>query len=131
MWAAMGTCMDIAHMTSVIAQYMTNPEVQHKTIVKHVICYLKGTGNLGILYAAEDTTLELVGYCNTDYTHNKKDWKSYTSYLFMLAGGPISWESRKQATIATSIMVVEYMAIDATTFEMIWLHNLLKNMRFP
>ena len=43
----------------------------------------------------------------------------------MLAGGPISWQTRQQASIAFSTMEAEYMAAFAVTQEAIWLRLLL------
>ena len=46
----------------------------------------------------------------------------------MLSGGPISWQSRQQASVALSTMEAEYMAACAATQETIWLRLLLKDL---
>ena len=46
----------------------------------------------------------------------------------MLAGAPISWQSRSQTTVALSSMEAEYMAACAATQESLWLAMLLEQM---
>ena len=46
----------------------------------------------------------------------------------MLAGGPISWQSRSQPTVALSTMEAECMAAAAATQEALWLRSLLEEM---
>lgn len=43
----------------------------------------------------------------------------------MLNGGPISWSSRRQATVSTSTCEAEYIAQAETACEAVWLRGLL------
>ena len=45
-----------------------------------------------------------------------------------MAGGPISWRSRSQETVALSTMEAEYMAAATATQEAFWLRFLLEEM---
>jgi KUP system potassium uptake protein len=47
----------------------------------------------------------------------------------MLAGSPISWQAKKQSTIALSTAEAEYAALTQAAKEAIWLQNLLKDLR--
>ena len=49
----------------------------------------------------------------------------------MMAGGPISWTSKKQPTIALSSMEAEYMATSLITRSAIWLRTLLAELGIP
>lgn len=40
--------------------------------------------------------------------------------MIYLAGGPVSWNSRKQKTVALSTMEAEYMALSDATKEVIY-----------
>ena len=56
--------------------------------------------------------------------------RSTTGYIFKIAGGPISWRSRMQTSVALSSMESEYMAASAAAQEAIWLNRLLEEMGF-
>ena len=67
-------------------------------------------------------------YVDADYAADVDSRRSVTGYLFMLAGAPISWQSRQQVSVALSTMESEYMAACAATQEAIWLRSLLKDL---
>ena len=58
-----------------------------------------------------------------------EDRRSTTGYYFSLnqIGPPISWKSKKQATVALSSCEAEYMALAATTQEAMFLFMLIKD----
>jgi KUP system potassium uptake protein len=47
----------------------------------------------------------------------------------MLAGSLISWQAKKQSTIALSTAEAEYAALTQAAKEAIWLQNLLKDLK--
>ena len=50
--------------------------------------------------------------------------RSITGYVFNIAGGPVSLQSRMQTSVALSSMESEYMAASAAAQEAIWLKRL-------
>ena len=50
--------------------------------------------------------------------------------MFKLAGGPVSWISKKQQTVALSTTEAEYMASSMAVQEAIWLRSLLKELGY-
>ena len=46
----------------------------------------------------------------------------------MLGQSPLSWKSKKQSMVARSSTEAKYRAIALTTFEVLWLTQLLKQM---
>lgn len=56
---------------------------------------------------------------------------STTGYVFMLAGGPISWQTKKQKSIAASSTKAEYVAAAIASHKALWLSHLLSKMHVP
>jgi len=64
----------------------------------------------------EDGDLEPVGYVDSDYAGCKDTRWSTEDNIFMIAGRPISWECKKQDTVALSTVETEFMMfLRATT----------------
>ena len=70
--------------------------------------------------------LKPTGYVDSDYARDIDTRRSVTGYIFLLAGAPISWQSRQQPSFALSSMECEYMAACAAAQEAVWLIQLLK-----
>ena len=54
--------------------------------------------------------------------------RSTTGCIFFMSGGPVSWQSRMQSTVALSSMEAEYMAASAATQEALWQARLLQQL---
>lgn len=119
MYAAVATCPDISFAVQALSQFNINPSPAHWTSVKHVLRYLNGTRQLGITYGTSELTL--CGYTDADWAQSLSVRCSTSGYVFLLAGGAISWSSKKQPTVALSTMEAEYLALAHATKEAIWL----------
>ena len=75
MYMAMQTCPDIAFAVQHSSQYTPQPAQEHWTTVKHILCYLKGTHNKGIIYTWAKIMPRLEIYSNADFA-NQIDAKS-------------------------------------------------------
>lgn len=126
MYLAVTTRPDIAYAVNYLSQFNTNYDVDHWKAAKRVLRYLKGTSDYGLVY--ERTDLPLFGVVDADWGSNAIDRKSYSGFAFILAGAPISWEARKQRTIALSSTEAEYMAISEATKEAMYLRDVLGNV---
>ena len=139
LWLANGTRPNIAYAVNQVARYMDNPGPQHWEAVLRIIQYLKGSQDKGIVFTGDVTGKDTSGYfsypkadanifVDADHAGHKDDRRSVTGYVFMLSGGPISWQSRSQTTVALSSMEAEYMAACAATQESLWLAMLMEQM---
>jgi len=49
--------------------------------------------------------LEIIGYSDSDFVGCQDSLRSTSGYIFMLAGGTVSWRSAKQSITTSSTMV--------------------------
>ena len=126
MYAMVATRPDLAFPVSVVSQHMSKYGPTHWAAVKRVMRYLQGTLGLKLQLGGAHVTLH--GYCDADWAGDEADRRSTTGYVFMLGVGAISWNSKRQPTIALSTTEAEYMAMSACTKEAIWLRQLLADV---
>lgn len=117
---------DIAYCVNYLSQFNTNYNSEHWQAAKRVLRYLKGTSNHGILYEHKGTYL--YGVVDADWAGNEVDRRSYSGYAFIFAGSAISWEARKQTTVALSSTEAEYMALSEATKEALYLKGFLEKL---
>ncbi len=130
MYAMVGTRPDIAYAVSVLAKYTSRPTAKHLRIAKKLVAYLNTTDTYCMTYEPKDGPVELVGYSDSDWGADKEDRCSIGGYMFLFNGTPVSWRSKKQATVALSSTEAEYMALTAAAKEAVWLCHLLKDLGF-
>lgn len=131
MYLAVWTRPDIAERCSRLGQFAHNPASEHHSSLRNVMAYIKGTTNLALRYqrypsrGLEIHSLDFLGYSDSSFADNISDRKSTSGYLFRLAGGAISWKSRKQPVLTTSSTEAEYVAYSIACKEAVWLRTLL------
>lgn len=126
MYLATSTRPDISHAVSALSQFNSQYTQEHWNAAKRLLRYLKGTQNHGLQFSR--TGKPLVGYVDADWANCPDDRRSYTGYMFKLAGAAVNWESRKQRTVALSSTEAEYMAMSEATKEAIYWCNFLKEI---
>ena len=128
MYLAVATRPDIAHAVSALSQFNTCFGQVHWTAAERVLRYLKGSADLGLTY--EQRRKSLIGYVDADWAGCVVDRRSYTGYTFILANSAISWNSKKQRTVALSSTEAEYMGLAEASKEAIHLRNFLTELGF-
>jgi len=93
--------------------------------------YLKRTLTFGLKLGGKDEGLDLVGWSDSDWAQDFDSRRSISWYVFDIAGGSVSWSSKKQPTVALSTTEAEYMAASNATKEAVWLQVLLSDLGFP
>ncbi|XP_055605733.1 uncharacterized protein LOC129753909 [Uranotaenia lowii] len=63
---------------------------------------------------------ELVGFSDADWGGDPDNRRSTTGYVFTMQGGAVSWNVKKQLTVALSSCEAEYMALSRTIQEAMW-----------
>ena len=124
MYLMTGSRPDISYAVGKLARFCEAPKEKHWVAVKRVFRYINGTRDMGLSFDGSKE-LKPFGYSDSDWAGDVKDRKSTGGYVFMMAGAPISWCSRKQTVVATSTCEAEYIALSLTCREEIWIKRLM------
>jgi hypothetical protein len=105
MYAILFTGPDLSHAIGILSRYQKNPGEEHWKHIKHVLRYVRGTLDYSLCFNGHN--LQLQGYTDANW-QGDLDGRRFTSgYIFTLAGGAISWCSKKQSSVALSSMEAE------------------------
>lgn len=121
-----GTRPDISFAVSYLAQFNNCFRKEHWTAAKRVLRYLKGTADIGLTYKQDSGPVR--GFVDADWGNDPDDRKSFTGYVFVYNGAPISWDAKKQRTVALSSTEAEYMGVTEAAKEAIYLRALLNDL---
>ncbi len=118
---------DIAFAVCCLAQFSEQPLSIHWIAVKRILRYIAGTRHQGITFGLSQD-VNPVGYTDSDWGGCRDSRKSTSGYLFMIAGGPVCWRSKKQTIVATSSCEAEYIASCSAAKEAVWLSRLVADL---
>ncbi len=88
---------------------------------------MKGSKHRGITYGGQEKLL-VEGYSDSDWAGDLGSRKSTSGFIFMLNGGPVSWCSKRQPTVALSSTEAEYIALTLAAKEATWIRLLLTEL---
>jgi hypothetical protein len=130
--AANTTRPDIAYSVNRLAAFLQNPGPAHWRAVQHLLAYLKGTLDYKITYRrGAPSGIRPVGWVDADYAGDLDTRRSTSGEVFMMSGGPVSWSSKKQATVALSTTEAEYVALTRSSKQATWMYSFLDELRMP
>ncbi|KPJ07592.1 Copia protein [Papilio machaon] len=112
---------DISFVIGMLSKYNNKPEMSHWIALKRVMRYLKGTEGYKLTYKCNSGENMSHGYCDADWASSEDDRRSCTGYTFLFQGGAISWNSKRQPTVALSTTEAEYMSLSSCIQEALWL----------
>ena len=72
-----------------------------------------------------DAELTPLAYVDSDYGGCQDTRRSTLGYVFTMAGGPVTWSSKRQATVVLSTIEVEYVAMSWCAQQMVWMQTWL------
>jgi hypothetical protein len=110
----------------------------------HVMRYLRGVPNLPLEFrpeagrsethavdGASSDEVSITAYTDADWGGDLEDRKSTTGFVVLVyVGCAVSWQSKKQATVALSTAEAEYnvMAVSQVLQEVKWIHQLMAEL---
>jgi hypothetical protein len=117
---------DILLSVCMCARFQANPKECHLMAVKRIFRYLVHTPNLGLWYP-KGSTFDLLGYSDSDYAGCKVDRKITIRTCQFLGRSLVSWSSKKQNSVALSIVEAEYVTAGACCAQLLWMKQTLSD----
>ncbi|PPQ82486.1 hypothetical protein CVT24_005670 [Panaeolus cyanescens] len=132
MYLSVMTRPDIAYAVSTLSQFLESPKTTHLNALWRVFKYLKGTKKLRLVIGGDSN--EMDAFSDADWAQASHR-HSISGYAFRVAGGVISWASKKQSLIALSSTESEYMALTFASRDISWINKLVVELtgifKFP
>ncbi len=89
--------------------------------------YIKHTLQCGIIYEAK-SQLQIHGYTDVDWAGNVSNRRWTSGFMFSFGSGVVSWNIKKQPTVALSSTKAEYRGATIAACEVVWLQKLLSDL---
>nr|XP_043630036.1 uncharacterized mitochondrial protein AtMg00810-like [Erigeron canadensis] len=115
---------DIMFAVCLCARYQSCPRESHMKPVKRILRYLKGQPVLGLWYSIGGD-FEFMSYNDADYGGCNYDRKSSSGGCQFLGGRLVSWQCKKQTSVAISSCKAEYMATGRCCSQVLWIQQQL------
>nr|GEU67777.1 retrovirus-related Pol polyprotein from transposon TNT 1-94 [Tanacetum cinerariifolium] len=120
---------DIVQAVCYCARYQSRPTEKHLKEVKRIFRYLRGTIDMGLWYP-KDSSFELTAFSDADHAGCIDTRKSTSEGIQFLCDKLVSWMSKKQDCIAMSSAEAEYIALSASSAQVMWMRTQLKDYGF-
>jgi hypothetical protein len=108
------------------ARFQANPKEVHLRAMKIIMRYLVYTPKFGRWYP-KGSTFNLIGYSDADYAGCKIDGKSTSGTCQFLGRSLVSWDSKKQNSVALSTAEAEYIAVGHCCAQLLWMRQTLRD----
>jgi len=128
MYAQVCTRPDIAFAVGMLGRYYSNPSIDHWRVAKKVMRCLQETKDYMLMYR-QTNNLDVIGYSDSDFADCVDSCKSTSGYIFMMAGGAISWRSVTQNLTATSTMEADFISCFEATSHGVWLKSFISGLK--
>ena len=115
---------DLCYVVTVLSQNLSKPKMVHLNLAKHVLRYLKGTQNHGLVYKGTNK-LQIIGYTDASWA-STGDRRSISGYCYSMSENSslVSWKSKKQSVVALSSCESEYIGITLAMQEGVFLKQM-------
>jgi hypothetical protein len=121
---------DIAYVVQQICLHMHDPREPHLTVMKHILRYLQGTSDYGLLLCCSNSS-NLIVYTDADWVSCPDTHRSTSGYAVFLGDNLVSWSAKRQTVVSRSNAEAEYHAVANGVAEATWLRQLLHELQTP
>ncbi|MCO5549095.1 hypothetical protein L7F22_002561 [Adiantum nelumboides] len=125
------TRLDLCYAGHILSRVLLLPRRIHRQAALRCLRYLKHTMHYSLIFHRQDGPLAFTGYVDADWAAQDPLQHSTLEYVFTLVGGAITWTSKLQIKLAHSSTEVEYVAASLASREVLWLSQLIYEMRLP
>lgn len=109
---------------------MHSPRENYFTAAFRVLRYLKKNPNQGI-FLSISPSFSVSAFCDVDWECCHDPRRCISGLFIFIGGSPISWKSKKQASISLFSAEVEYHFVRRLVAELTWLTCLLFDLSVP
>jgi hypothetical protein len=108
----------------------SEPSKHHLKAQKHLLRYLKGTTNLGIILGGHYDPRDMGLYAVSNAAHGDVLGTRYSTdgHVIYLADAPIFWKSKKMPLMLISSTKAEFCNLTPTGKSLDWVAEILKNL---
>lgn len=129
MYVMLCTRPDLSTSVNILSRYANKCNAELWKCLKRVLRYLKSSIKIKLTYKKKNYKELLIGFVDSDWGGDEVDRKSTTGFLFKLFENcTITWNTRKQNSVASSSTHAEYMALYEAVAEAIWLKQLASSI---
>lgn len=124
---------DVATIISQLSRYLQSPQEAHYKAALRVLRFLYSTRNRSLHYVDHllAAGFELVAFSDSTWNSNIDNSRSRSGYAIFFNGCLIAWKSTLQTIVTLSSCEAEYVALNLTARETVWLRRLLAELLFP
>lgn len=136
LYAANITRIDTCYIVSILTRHVNQPFNFHLAAARRVLQYLRGTSERKLVFSGpqgpptSSTDLpaglpqhDVQIYTDSNWAGDHDDRKSTGGHVTQINGRPISWQSKKQTTVAKSSTEAEYYALAEATSEALFMRQ--------
>lgn len=129
MYAMLCTRPDICAAVNILSRYQIKNNIELWRSLKRILRYIKGTLNFKLTYIRNDFKQTLTGYVDADWANDDTTRRSTTGYVFQIFDNcTVTWNTKRQNSVATSSTEAEYMALYEGVKEAIWIKSVFKSI---
>ena len=90
---------NISFAVNSLSQFMVDPRRVHWTAAKHILLYIRGIVEYGLVYERRGS-VQLAGFTDADWAECVEERKSTSGCCFSIRSGVVSWFNMKQKLVA-------------------------------
>jgi len=128
LWGARNCFPECMYGTAQVCRLMSKPNKRAWDCACRILSYMYHKRKEGIRYRADGCNY-LQCYYDSSHKADPTDGKAQYGWVITLMNGPIEWNSKKHNHVGISSSHSEYMALSHATKAVMWMRQLLQEMK--